>query len=171
MSEVPRECVLLTWAQSCERPHSLRPMGRWQRLTSIPEVEAQRMAKPCSGSCVDVHCVCGMCPPSLYSPPPDVSSYTCLHDPAAYVTPASPSIHLLFLAAQLFIVNTLSFLVAASFHQSPVHPMPFSLCMLSVFISMPAQVSSLEPCKDSAENPLQGRESSGRYGSEIQFQD
>ena len=74
--------------------------------------------------------MCVECVLHLFIPRP-----RCLHDPAAYVTPASPSIHLLFLAAQLFIVNTLSFLVAASFHQSPVQPMPFSLCMVVCFHS------------------------------------
>lgn len=127
---------------------------------------------PCSGPCVDVHCVCGMCPPSLYPLPPDVSSYTCLRDPVVYVTPASPSVYLLYLPAQLFIVNTLSFLVAASFHQSPVHPMPFSLCMVVCFHS--------HACSGQLPGAMQGllnmqrilnKESSGRYRLEIHFQD
>lgn len=60
------ECMLSTWAQTCQGSHNLRPMGKWQ---SSPQSEAQSiprgLTKFSSDPCGDSDSMCRKCHYSL----------------------------------------------------------------------------------------------------------
>lgn len=61
MREVPRGCVLLTWAWQCPELQCLHPM----EMTKPSWVRLKGLAKPSCGLCASDDRVCRKCPPQL----------------------------------------------------------------------------------------------------------